>query len=147
MVSLKKLHITRRTANRGIRSPLSCRTCRSLIVLFNHFLCERRVILITSNYSVLKKLPSLFYRDNRNQGRIQDFFRRWFTCLLLSSNTNKPHSFFFFFFFCRIPVVLENGRSSHTRSAPGSGLVNFVPESRLPFVEMSSIYRKTAVKA
>ena len=52
-----------------------------------------------------------------------------------------------FFFFCRIPVVLENGRSSHTRSAPGSGLVNFVPESRLPFVEMSSIYRKTAVKA
>ena len=27
---------------------------------------------------------------------------------LVSLNTNKPHSFFF----CRIPVVLENGRSS-----------------------------------
>ena len=114
MVSLKKLHITRRTANRGIRSSLSCRTCRSLIVLFNHFLCERRVILITSNYSVLKKLPSLFYRDNRNQGRIQDFFRRWFTCLLLSSKTNKPHSFFFFFFLqntscIRKPQVISGG--------------------------------------
>ena len=28
-----------------------------------------------------------------------------------------------------------------------SGVVNFVPESRLPFVEISSIYRKKAVKA
>jgi len=28
-----------------------------------------------------------------------------------------------------------------------SGLVNFVPESRLPFVQISSIYRKTAAKA
>ena len=28
-----------------------------------------------------------------------------------------------------------------------SGLVNFVPESRLPFVQISSIYRKTTVKA
>ena len=27
-----------------------------------------------------------------------------------------------------------------------SGLVNFVPESRLPFVQISSIYRKTAAK-
>ena len=50
-------------------------------------------------------------------------------------------------FFCRIPIALENRWSSRTRSAPGSGLVNFVPESRLPFVEISSIYRKTAVKA
>ena len=30
-----------------------------------------------------------------NQGRIQDFFRRRCTRLLLSFNTNKPHSFFF----------------------------------------------------
>ena len=133
MVSLKKLHITRRTANRGIRSSLSCRTCRSLIVLFNHFLCERRVILIISNYSVLKKLPSLFYRDNRNQGRIQDFFRRWFTCLLLSSNTNKPHSFFFcFFFFCRIPVVLENRRSSQGGAHPLHPLPRSAPAYSFP---------------
>ena len=34
------------------------------------------------------------------------FFRRGCTRLLLYFNTNKPHSF------CRIPVVLENGRSS-----------------------------------
>ena len=31
------------------------------------------------------------------QGRIQDFFRRGCTRLLLYFNTNKPHSFFFFF--------------------------------------------------
>ena len=42
------------------------------------------------------------------QGRIQEFFRRGCTRLLLYFNTNKPHSFFF----CRIPVVLENRRSS-----------------------------------
>ena len=30
----------------------------------------------------------------RSQGRIQDFFRRGCTCLLLYFNTNKPHSFF-----------------------------------------------------
>ena len=35
------------------------------------------------------------------------FFRRGCTPLLLYFNTNKPH-----FFFCRIPVVLENRRSS-----------------------------------
>ena len=47
---------------------------------------------------------------NKNvlQGRIRDFFRRGCTRLLLYFNTNKPHSFFF----CRIPVVLENRRSS-----------------------------------
>ena len=42
-----------------------------------------------------------------SQGRIQDFFRRGCTRLLLYFNTNKPHSLFF----GRIPVVLENGRS------------------------------------
>ena len=42
------------------------------------------------------------------QGRIQDFFRRGCTRLLLYFNPNKPHSFFF----CRIPVVLEHRRSS-----------------------------------
>ena len=59
------------------------------------------------------------------QGRIQDFFRRGCTRLLLYFKTNKPDSFF-----CRIPVVLENRRSSwgwggahplhpSPRSAPG----------------------------
>ena len=41
-------------------------------------------------------------------GRSRIFFRRRCTRLLLYFNTNKPHSFFF----CRIPVVLENRRSS-----------------------------------
>ena len=37
-------------------------------------------------------------------------------------------------------MVWVNGSQS-------SGLVNFVPESPLPFVQISSIYRKTAAKA
>ena len=44
------------------------------------------------------------------QGRILDIFRRGCTRLLLYFNTNKPRSFFFFF--RRIPVILENRRSS-----------------------------------
>ena len=103
---------------------------RTLVVYHLHAQTGRFTVWVNSSQSSL--------------GRIQDFFRRRCPRLLLYFNTNKPHSFFFF---CRIPVVLENRRSSHTRSAPGSGLVNFVPESRLPFVEISSIYRKTAVKA
>ena len=43
------------------------------------------------------------------RGGCRIFFRRGCTRLLLYFNTNKPHSFFFF---CRIPVVLENRRSS-----------------------------------
>ena len=41
------------------------------------------------------------------RGGSRIFFRRGCTLLLLYFNTNKPHSFF-----CRIPVVLENRRSS-----------------------------------
>ena len=43
-----------------------------------------------------------------DKGGSRMFFRRGCTRLLLYFNTNKPHSFFF----CRIPVVLENHRSS-----------------------------------
>ena len=43
-----------------------------------------------------------------NRGGSRIFFRRGCTRLLLYFNTNKPHSFFF----GRIPVVLENRRSS-----------------------------------
>ena len=42
------------------------------------------------------------------RGGSRIFFRRGCTRLLLYFNTNKPHSFFF----GRIPVVLENRRSS-----------------------------------
>ena len=48
------------------------------------------------------------------QGRIQDFFRRGCTRLLLYFNTNKPHSFFFFFFLqntscIRKPQLISGG--------------------------------------
>ena len=43
------------------------------------------------------------------RGGSRIFFRRGCTCLLIYFNTNKPHSFFFW---RRIPVVLENRRSS-----------------------------------
>ena len=49
-----------------------------------------------------KRVPDHLLR----QGRIQIFFRRGCTRLFLYFNTNKPQ------FFCRIPVVLENRRSS-----------------------------------
>ena len=41
------------------------------------------------------------------QGRIQDFFRRGCTHLLLSFNTNKPHIFFFseYQLYSRLPVI------------------------------------------
>ena len=53
---------------------------------------------------------SVFSKDlckTRYRGGSRIFFRRGCTRPLLYFNTNKPHSFF-----CRIPVVLENGRSS-----------------------------------
>ena len=45
--------------------------------------------------------------NKRCRGESRIFFRRGCTRLLLYFNTNKPHSFF-----CRIPVALENRRSS-----------------------------------
>ena len=44
------------------------------------------------------------------RGGSRTFFRRGCTRLFVYFNTNKPHSFLFSF--CRIPVVLENRRSS-----------------------------------
>ena len=67
-----------------------------------------------------------FFLLKVNRGGSRIFFRRGCTRILLYFNTNKPHSFF-----CRIPVVLENRRSSQgggggahplhpsPRSAPG----------------------------
>ena len=49
-----------------------------------------------------------FFQALHNRGRSRIFFRRGRTRLLLYFNANKPHSFFF----GRIPVVLENCRSS-----------------------------------
>ena len=42
----------------------------------------------------------------------------------------------------------QTGRSTvWANGTQNSGLVNFVPESRLPFVQISSIYQKTTAKA
>ena len=49
------------------------------------------------------------------RGGSRIFFRRGCTRLLLYFNTNKPHSF------CRIPVVLENRRSSRGWGGGGGG--------------------------
>ena len=64
-------------------------------------------------FLMLKKYCFYIYHIARGLSRI--FFRRGCTRLLLDFNTNKPHSFFFF---CRIPVVLENCRSSQGGCAP-----------------------------
>ena len=64
-------------------------------------------------------LPSLDQAlQNGLQGRIQDFFRRGCTRLLLYFNTNKQKHCFNFFF-CRIPAVLENRRSCISRGGGG----------------------------
>ena len=65
-----------------------------------------RALLGESPEKASNRLCSFRLLVQQNQGRIQDFFRRGCTRLLLYFNTNKPHSF------CRIPVVLENRRSS-----------------------------------
>ena len=72
-------------------------------------------------YGVLQKLllipiqPGIRQTKNHYRGGSRIFFRRGCTRLLLYFNTNKPHSFFFF---CRIPVVLENRKSSQGGCAP-----------------------------
>ena len=86
------------------------------------------------------------------QGRIQDFFRRGCTRLLLYFNTNKPHSFFF----GRIPVVLENRRSSQGRGGcapphppPRSAPVAKRAETRkdtVSVLEIATTTFKTAAK-
>ena len=53
-----------------------------------------------------------------DQGRIQDFFRKGCTCLLLYFNTNKPHSFFLQNTSCiRKPQVIS-GRGGCAPPAP-----------------------------
>ena len=54
-------------------------------------------------------LPSCYVRGSFSTRADPRFFLGGCTRLLLYFNTNKRHSFFFF---CRIPVELENRRSS-----------------------------------
>ena len=77
----------------------------SLLVLYypNLSFC----VLTKSVSFLISPFPSLLVR-----GGSRIFFRRGCTRLSLYFNTNKPHSHIVFFFFCRIPVILENRRSS-----------------------------------
>ena len=60
------------------------------------------------------------------RGGSRIFFTRGCTRLLLYFNTNKPHSFFF----GRIPVVLENCRSSRGGGGGGGGAHPLHPPPR-----------------
>ena len=80
------------------------------------------------------------------QGRIQDFFRRGCTRLLLYFNTNKPHSFFFLqnTNCIRKPQVIS-GEGAHPlhpppRSAPGMNVREAV-QSQENCVTMSLMTR------
>ena len=47
-----------------------------------------------------------------------------------------------------LPFTWQTGRFTvFVNGSRSLGLVNFVPESRIPLVQISSIYRKTAAKA
>ena len=74
-------------------------------------------------------------RNEKCRGGSRIFFRRGCTRLLLYFNTNKPHGFF-----CRIPVVLENRRSSQ-----GGGGVRPPPRSapEVNFSTTTSLYLVT----
>ena len=88
------------------------------------------------------------------RGGSRNFFRRGCTRLLLYFNTNKPHSFFF----GRIPVVLENRRSSRggwggggahplhppPRSAPALAVVSWCCRQMWSAKQKNDILQKTA---
>ena len=83
----KKFHVLRKKANFCLK-----RDRHSEITV-------RMAIAIGRISVVLNILHSFIYRKfsrgQGKQGRIQDFFRRGCTRLLLYFNTNKPHNFFF----------------------------------------------------
>ena len=61
------------------------------------------------------------------RGGSRIFFRRGCTRLLLYFSTNKPHSFF-----CRIPVVLENCKSSRGQGGGGGAHALHPPPRSAP---------------
>ena len=73
-------------------------------------------------------------KRNIHKGGSRIFVRRRFTRLLLYFNTNKPHSFFF----CRIPVVLENRRSSRGEGG-GAHPLHLPPRSAPDLVKLRCI--------
>ena len=89
--------------------------CKNVLRLCSHYFAPNRIPFPLARKPY--RIGLLFTYKNGYGGAIsvtvrrggsRIFFRRGCTRLLLYFNTNKPHSFFF----CRIPVVLENRRSS-----------------------------------
>ena len=71
----------------------------------------RKKVIISSFNSFKHKIPPWRFFAQTQPGRIQDFFRRGCTRLLLYFNTNKPHSFFLQNTSCiRKPQVISGGR-------------------------------------
>ena len=75
------------------------------IALFSRYVSWTSTVRI-QRASLLKQSFMQYVNIKGRRGGSRIFFRRGCTRLLLYFNTNKPH------FFCRIPVILENRRSS-----------------------------------
>ena len=83
-----------------------------------NFLSEVIRVVVIQIMIVLSRganFDSMGSSASNTRGGSRIFFRRGCTRLFLYFNTNKPHSIF-----CRIPVVLENCRSS--RAGGGGGV-------------------------
>ena len=86
--------------------------------IFNFFFLKKKKLgegtsirrsKVTLLFSLTFSVDFFMLSPNNNRGGSRIFFRRGCTRLLLYFNTNKP---LIYIFFCRIPVVLENRRSS-----------------------------------
>ena len=88
---------------------------------------------------------------DRHQWRIQDFFLGGGA--LVSCSTSTPVNQIVFFLFCRIPIVLENRRSSQRRgggahplhspprSAPGHAVLLLTSRPQEFLIERSVLFR------
>ena len=93
---------------------------------------SQRIIILYSWTSW--KLPPQNKMPRFSRGGSRISFRRGCTRLLLYFNTNKPHSFF-----CRIPVVLENRRSSR---GGGGGVMGAHPLHPPPRSAPDSVFSR-----
>ena len=102
----------------GLSIVKFCTKCRVLVLTLSELKhldigCYHALNTVPhDNFLIILMVKASFMKRQKNElcgrGGSRIFFRRGWTCLLLYFNTNKPHSFSF----CRIPVVLENRRSS-----------------------------------
>ena len=113
--------VGRRTEAFSCEKKTSCTKGTSLFTeklkmnLTDHTVIPGKFCLWNMKYWALKSEIQLKESGIPLRGGSWILFRRGCTHLLLYFNTNKPHSFFFF---GRIPVVLDNRRSSQGGCAP-----------------------------